>query len=55
MQRPLLYYAAKLTGNAQTALDVLQDVWVKVFRGIRGLKNPASLRPWLYSNQYRLW
>jgi RNA polymerase sigma-70 factor, ECF subfamily len=48
MQRPLLYYATKLTGNEQTACDVLQDVWVKVFRGIRGLKNPASLRPWLY-------
>jgi DNA-directed RNA polymerase specialized sigma24 family protein len=45
MERPLLYYAAKLTGNAQTAYDVLQDVWVKVFSGIRGLKNPASLRP----------
>lgn len=48
MERPLLYYASKLTGNAETALDVLQDVWVKVFRGIRGLKSPASLRPWLY-------
>jgi RNA polymerase sigma-70 factor (ECF subfamily) len=30
------------------ALDVLQDVWVKVFRGIRGLKDPVALRPWLY-------
>ena len=48
MERPLLYYATKLTGNTETALDVLQDVWVKVFRGIRGLKDPASLRPWLY-------
>jgi RNA polymerase sigma-70 factor (ECF subfamily) len=48
MERPLLYYAAKLAGNAQTAYDILQDVWVKVFSGIRELKNPASLRPWLY-------
>ena len=48
MERPLLYYATKLTGNAETALDVLQDVWMKVFRGIRGLKQPGSLRPWLY-------
>jgi RNA polymerase sigma-70 factor (ECF subfamily) len=48
MERPLLYYATKLTGNAEMAFDVLQDVWVKVFRGIRGLKDPASLRPWLY-------
>jgi RNA polymerase sigma factor (sigma-70 family) len=48
MERPLLYYATKLTGNAETALDVLQDAWVSVFRGIRRLKDPGSLRPWLY-------
>jgi RNA polymerase sigma-70 factor, ECF subfamily len=48
MERPLLYYATKLTGNAETALDVVQRVWIKVFRGIRSLKDPASLRPWLY-------
>ncbi|HET9280763.1 MAG TPA: RNA polymerase sigma factor [Candidatus Angelobacter sp.] len=48
MERPLLYYATKLTGNAETALDVLQDVWMKVFRGIGRLKSPGSLRPWLY-------
>lgn len=48
MERPLLYYAAKLTGNTETALDVLQDVWLKVVRGIRSLRDPASLRPWLY-------
>jgi len=48
MQQPLFYYTTKLTGNAETALDVLQDVWMKVFREIRRLKNPSSLRPWLY-------
>lgn len=48
MERPLLYYATKLTGNEESALDVLQDAWIKVFRGIRRLKEPASLRPWLY-------
>jgi RNA polymerase sigma-70 factor, ECF subfamily len=49
MERPLLYYAASLTGNPDSGLDVLQDVWIKVFRGIRKLKDPGSLRPWLYS------
>ncbi len=48
MERPLLYYATKLTGNAETALDVLQDVWLKAFRGIRQLQDPGALRPWLY-------
>jgi RNA polymerase sigma-70 factor (ECF subfamily) len=49
MERPLLYYAASLTGNTDSGLDVLQDVWIKVFRGIRKLKDPGSLRSWLYS------
>jgi RNA polymerase sigma-70 factor, ECF subfamily len=49
MERPLLYYATSLTGNQDAALDVLQDVWVKVVRGIRTLKDPGSLKPWLYA------
>lgn len=49
MERPLLYYATSLTGNPDAALDVLQDVWLKVFRSIRNLKDPGSLRPWLYA------
>jgi RNA polymerase sigma-70 factor (ECF subfamily) len=49
MERPLLYYAVSLTGNPDGALDVLQEVWIKVFRCIHKLKDPGSLRPWLYS------
>src|ERR1035441_1777418 len=49
MERPLLFYAASLTGNTDSALDVLQEVWIRAFRGIRKLKDPGSLRPWLYS------
>lgn len=44
MEQPLLYYAASLTGNTENALDVLQDVWIKVFRGIHKLKDSGSLR-----------
>ncbi|MGA3011061.1 MAG: RNA polymerase sigma factor [Terracidiphilus sp.] len=28
---------------------MLQEVWLRAFRGIRKLKDPGSLRPWLYS------
>lgn len=49
MERPLLYYATSLTGNQDAALDVLQDVWIKVVRGIRQLKDPGSLKSWLYA------
>ncbi len=49
MERPLLYYAMSLTGNQDSALDVLQEVWIKTFRGIRKLRDPGALRQWLYS------
>jgi RNA polymerase sigma-70 factor (ECF subfamily) len=48
MQRPLFYYIVKLLGNEDAALDVLQEVWLKVFRSIRGLRVPEALRAWLY-------
>jgi RNA polymerase sigma-70 factor (ECF subfamily) len=49
MERPLLYYATSLTGNPDSGRDVLQDVWIRAFRSIRKLKDPASLKSWLYS------
>jgi RNA polymerase sigma-70 factor (ECF subfamily) len=49
MERPLLYYAASLTGSTDSGLDVLQEVWIKAFGSIRKLQNPASVRSWLYS------
>jgi RNA polymerase sigma-70 factor (ECF subfamily) len=48
MERPLRYYATKLLASDERALDVLQDVWLRVFRDIRRLKDPGSLRPWMY-------
>ena len=49
MEAPLLYYVIKITGSRDSALDVLQEVWVRAFRGIRKLKDPGAVRPWLYS------
>lgn len=48
MERPLLYYAAKLLADEDAAFDVLQDVWLAAFRGIRRLDDPRTVRPWLY-------
>ena len=48
MEGPLLYYATKLVGSHTNALDVMQETWLLAFRGIRRLKDPESLRPWLY-------
>jgi RNA polymerase sigma-70 factor (ECF subfamily) len=49
MERPLLYYASSLTGDADSGLDVLQEVWIKTFRTIHKLKDPGALRSWLYT------
>lgn len=48
MERPLLYYATKLLRDQDKAFDVLQEVWLKVLRQIRRLRDPRSLRTWLY-------
>ncbi len=46
---PLLYYASKLVGNRDVALDILQETWVRALPRIRKLKEPGSVRSWLYS------
>jgi RNA polymerase sigma-70 factor (ECF subfamily) len=48
MERPLLYYAMKLLKDEDKAFDVLQEVWLRVLRQIRRLREPRSLRTWLY-------
>jgi RNA polymerase sigma-70 factor, ECF subfamily len=48
MERPLLYFAAKLLGSEDAAFDVLQQTWLRAFRTIRRLDEPAHLRAWLY-------
>ena len=41
-------YVLKLLGDEDAALDVLQEVWLKVFRTIGALRSPEALRTWLY-------
>jgi len=53
MERPLFYYATKLTNNQDEALDVLQEVWLTALPGIRKLKDPSSVRSWLYTIAHR--
>ncbi len=48
LERPLLYYAAKLLADEDAAFDVLQDVWLTAFRAIRRLEHPRTVRSWLY-------
>lgn len=49
MEPPLLYYALKIAGSHDRAIDLLQEVWLRALPRLRKLKDPASVRSWLYS------
>jgi RNA polymerase sigma-70 factor, ECF subfamily len=52
LERPLFYFASKLTGNQEIALEVLQEVWLRASRSMRSLREPRSVRSWLYRLTY---
>jgi RNA polymerase sigma factor (sigma-70 family) len=45
---PIWRYLRRLTNSDDAAADLSQDTWLKVLRGIASLREPASLRPWLF-------
>jgi RNA polymerase sigma-70 factor (ECF subfamily) len=44
----LRYYLGKVLGRAAAADDLLQEVWLAVFRGLGQLNAPAAFAAWLY-------
>ena len=36
------------TGSDDAAHDVVQDVWLRVLRGLPGLRDPLRAGPWLF-------
>lgn len=48
----LLRYAGRVLGRsgqaAEAARDVVQDTWIGVIRGLRGLRDPAQFPAWIY-------
>jgi len=46
---PLWRYALAMTGRVALAEEVVQDAWLRILRGLGGLREPASLRPWMFS------
>lgn len=45
---PLWKYVRRLTGEQGAAEDVVQDVWLRVLRGINRLRDGSKLRAWLF-------
>ena len=46
--RPLWTFVRRLVNNDDTANEIMQDVWVRVIRGIPRLRDGSKLRGWLY-------
>jgi RNA polymerase sigma-70 factor (ECF subfamily) len=47
-QERLAYYVQRFTRDWHESSDILQQVWLDVFRKLRGLRSPAAFRVWLY-------
>jgi RNA polymerase sigma-70 factor (ECF subfamily) len=45
---PLWRYLCRLSNSPDAARDLAQDTWIRVFRGIARLREPAKLRAWLF-------
>lgn len=61
-QTPIFSLISRLLTDPSDAPDITQEVFVKVFRGIRNFHGESSLRTWIYrialheaSNQRRWW
>ncbi|MEZ5888467.1 MAG: sigma-70 family RNA polymerase sigma factor [Paracoccaceae bacterium] len=47
---PRLYaHARRLTDDAETARDILQEAWAEIWRGIVGLRDDLAFLPWAYA------
>lgn len=46
-------YALKLAQDRDLADDLVQDVWLRVLRGLGRLREPERFRPWLFGIAHR--
>ncbi len=47
-ERRVLYYVRRMNGGSADPLDVLQDVWLRVFKTLPSLRAPEAFRVFLY-------
>jgi RNA polymerase sigma factor (sigma-70 family) len=50
---PLWKYVRRMTNDDTSAPDILQEVWVRVLRGIHRIRDGARLRAWLFGIAHR--
>jgi RNA polymerase sigma-70 factor (ECF subfamily) len=48
VQEPLFRYIVSLVRNQHLAEDILQEVFIRIYRKLRWLREPAAFRAWTY-------
>src|ERR1044072_12499 len=48
VQEPLFRYIVSLVRNQHLAEDILQEVFIRIYRKLRWLREPAAFRAWPY-------
>ncbi|HYJ46135.1 MAG TPA: RNA polymerase sigma factor [Pyrinomonadaceae bacterium] len=48
VQEPLYRFVLKLVGERDLAEDILQDVFIRIYRKLNWLEAPELFRPWAY-------
>jgi RNA polymerase sigma-70 factor, ECF subfamily len=47
-ERKLFYYVRRLVEHEPDAWDILQQTWMRVLKGIGGVRDPDKVVPWIY-------
>jgi RNA polymerase sigma-70 factor (ECF subfamily) len=47
-QDRLMYYVHRLVNDREQSRDILQEIWLEVFRALTKLESPRAFRVWLY-------
>lgn len=47
-------YVRRVAASEAEADDLVQDIWLRVLRGLPGLRDPARLRSWLFGIAHRV-
>ena len=53
-ERKVYNYALRSTGNEEDAMDVTQEVFLRVYRSLPGFKEESSFSTWLYRITYNI-
>lgn len=47
-EKPMYHFIHRTIGNEDTAKDLCQTLFIKMFRDLKKLRDPEKLKPWLY-------